>query len=144
MRAAVGPIETIVSVAKVKVSRPGWPGCCCSYETGCGPYRNHCFSCKSEGFQGWWSGCLFPGGFVHEGPTRSTLRGGWRIPLLLVALVRQGSSRNLGFGQQQVDGSGRTGADTLLLAGAVGKGCAFLLHLLHFPSFKLCMLRYWV
>ena len=30
MRAAVGPIETIDSVAKVEVSRPGWPGCCCS------------------------------------------------------------------------------------------------------------------
>ena len=22
------------------------------------------------GFQGWWSGCLFPGGFVHEGPAQ--------------------------------------------------------------------------
>ena len=29
---AVGPIETIVSAAKVKVSRPGWPGCCRTYE----------------------------------------------------------------------------------------------------------------
>ena len=73
-------IETIVSVANlVDVSRPGWPGCCCSYETGCGPLetivsvakvkvpglgnqgvavamraaRNHCFSCKSDGFQAW-------------------------------------------------------------------------------------------
>ena len=25
------------------------------------------------GFQGWKSCCLFPGGFVHEGLTRSTL-----------------------------------------------------------------------
>ena len=39
MKAAVGPIETIVSVAKVVVSRPGWPGCCWTYESGCGPYR---------------------------------------------------------------------------------------------------------
>ena len=35
MKVVAGPIETIVSVAKVKVSMPGWPGCCWTYESGC-------------------------------------------------------------------------------------------------------------
>ena len=37
MRAAAGPIETVVSVAKVKVSRPGWPGCALAMRAAVGP-----------------------------------------------------------------------------------------------------------
>ena len=30
-----------------------WSGCCWTYDRGCGPYRNHCFSCKCGGVQAW-------------------------------------------------------------------------------------------
>ena len=64
---AVGPIETMV---------PGFPGQGVSGKwlycgVAVGPIET--MAPGLAGFQGWWSCCLFPGGFVHEGPTRSTL-----------------------------------------------------------------------
>ena len=46
------PRETIVSVAKVEVSRPGKPGCCWTYETGCGPFLKQLFQLQKWRFPG--------------------------------------------------------------------------------------------
>ena len=62
--AATGPTETMV---------PGLPGQKVNGNSSpaVGPIET--MVPGLTGFQGWWSGCLFPGGFVHGGPTRSTL-----------------------------------------------------------------------
>ena len=65
--AAVGPIETMVS---------GLPGQGVNGVNGnkaavVGPIET--MAPGLAGFQGWWSCCLFPGGFVHDYLTRSTL-----------------------------------------------------------------------
>ena len=62
--AAVGPIETMVS---------GLPGQKVNGNTGAAVGPIETMVSGLTGFQGWWSCCLFPGGFVHGGPTRSTL-----------------------------------------------------------------------
>ena len=61
---AVGPIETMV---------PGLPGQKVNGNSSPAVDPIETMVPGLTGFQGWWSCCLFPGGFVHEGLTRSTL-----------------------------------------------------------------------
>ena len=62
--AAVGPIETMVS---------GPPGQKVNGNTGAAVGPIETMVSGVTGFQGWWSCCLFPGGFGHDHLTRSTL-----------------------------------------------------------------------